>query len=65
MKYSVGQKVKITKANSFQPKEVVGKKGVIVKIDYECDSYEINLINKKFKKHNGFLYGEDEITGGK
>lgn len=64
MKYRIGQKVKITKAKRYQPKNTVGKIGIVVGYIEEANGYEIAFINKKL--HTGFyydwIYGEDEIT---
>ena len=64
MKYRIGTKVKISRAKKFQPKNTVGKIGVVVGYIPEVNAYEIVFINKKIqtKYYYDWLYGEDEIT---
>ena len=49
MKYRIGTKVKISRAKKFQPKNTVGKIGVVVGYIPEVNAYEIVFINKKFQ----------------
>lgn len=64
MKYKIGQKIKITKAKHCQPKNTVGKIGVVVGYISETNTYEIAFINKKFQMgfYYYWLYTENEIT---
>lgn len=61
MKYSIGQKIRIIRAEDRQPYETVGKEGIIVAIDTDCDCYVINLIDEKYQQYNGYLFDDQDI----
>ena len=47
MKYRIGQKVKISRAKRHQPKNTIGKIGIVVGYIPEVNGYEIAFIDKK------------------
>lgn len=70
MQYKIGQKVKITRAISLQPKNTVGKKGVITKI-VSCGNYRyygVKLLNSKYsyckneQDNIDWYYDDSELT---